>query len=122
MQSAGCGGEHGSHQLLDIISSADDGSLVVLVCTQVDPAISGTTAGIQAELQQLQQAHAAVAGTKKKHTTVYAVKPHLPAVQARQLMSRQLQADYTTCDDLCQVTLDFGLVARSSQYCDGDCS
>ena len=53
-------------ELHEAVKQASDGPTVLLMSTTVDPKLKGTPAGIAAELQQVEAAHAAVDALQKK--------------------------------------------------------
>lgn len=104
VQVVGCGGPTGQQALADALQARGGSSLpaVVVLCTNTGGAAAGTPEAAAAELQQVADAHAAVAVLGRRQVTVYAVAPDTDALlpqQRRQL----LKADVGTCDALCQV-------------------
>jgi len=102
---------HGMEELHEAVQQASDGPTVLLMSTTVDPELKGTPAGIAAELQQVEAAHAAVDALQKKQVTMYAVQPQLEEVPGEPLQARRrrlaaagvaVKADVGVCGQLCQ--------------------
>jgi predicted GNAT family acetyltransferase len=110
-QVVGCDGA-GEQRIATAVQAAGGAARIIFACTQVPEASSGTPQGAAAELQQLQEAHDAVAAFNKRQLTVYAVQPDASAiVQRRRLQSSN--ADVGVCGQLCRVS--------SQQICQLQC-
>jgi hypothetical protein len=115
----GCDGSQGGQQALaDALQGLGSGPAVVVLCTASTSAeaAAGTPEAVQAELQQVQDAHAAVAALGRRQTTVYAVTPDadaLPPLQRRQLQG--VAGDAGACGQLCQVGSWVGVVCALEQ-------
>lgn len=95
---------HGMSGLTEALEQDLSSPTVLLMHTQLEEGVGGTPAGLQAELQQVQAAHQAVAGLNKKQLTLYGVVPEAATlVQQRRLLAN-VQADVGTCGQLCQVS------------------
>lgn len=101
-QVVGCS-EQSYRSLDEAVQELGGGPAVVILCTQVDSSVAGSPAGIEEELQQLLQAHNAVAGRSKRQITMYASRPNSPhTLQQRRLM-QAADGDVGVCGQLCQV-------------------
>jgi hypothetical protein len=105
---------HGMDQLHEAVQQAVKGPTVLLLSTSVDPELKGTPAGVAAELQQVEAAHAAVHALQKKQVTMYAVQPQLEDVGGESLQARRrrlaaagagVKADVGVCGQLCLVSV-----------------
>ncbi|KAF6266783.1 hypothetical protein COO60DRAFT_1697254 [Scenedesmus sp. NREL 46B-D3] len=96
----GCDGT--GHSIAATIQAAGNEPRIIFTCTQVQDTSSGTPQGVAAELQQLQEAHDAVAALNKRQLTVYAVQPDAStAVQQRRRLQAS-SADVHVCGQLCR--------------------
>ena len=85
-----------------------DGAVeVLLVCSNIEPAVDGADSGLQQEVQQLKAVQAAVEAAGVSHVFVYANQPLHQAEELgskrRSLLSYTGFGSYTVCGPLCQV-------------------
>lgn len=73
------------------------------MCTSVQAASAGTPESVAAELQQVQEAHDAIAALNKRQVTVYAVRPDAGRIQKQRRRLQASNADIGVCGQLCQV-------------------
>eukprot|EP00879_Flechtneria_rotunda_P023177 GHRR01024503.1.p1 GENE.GHRR01024503.1~~GHRR01024503.1.p1 ORF type:complete len:288 (+),score=78.80 GHRR01024503.1:137-1000(+) len=100
-QVIGCGGHLESAVLSATLQQLGEEPTVLMVCTSIAAESTGTPEGLAVELQQLQDAHAAVAALGKRQITVYAVQPHAASTQQRRVLQAS-NADVGICGPLCQ--------------------
>lgn len=99
----GC--EGGSEQSIEsALQAVGEEPHVIITCTQVQEGSAGTPQAVAAELQQLQEAHDAVAALNKRQLTVYAVQPDASALVQQRRRLQSSNADVRVCGQLCQVS------------------
>ncbi|WIA08963.1 hypothetical protein OEZ85_008378 [Tetradesmus obliquus] len=97
----GC--EGGSEQSIEsALQAVGEEPHVIITCTQVQEGSAGTPQAVAAELQQLQEAHDAVAALNKRQLTVYAVQPDASALVQQRRRLQSSNADVGVCGQLCQ--------------------
>jgi hypothetical protein len=117
VQVVGCDGT-GEQSIASAVQSAGEAARIILACTQVPEASSGTPQGVAAELQQLQEAHDAVAAFNKRQLTVYAVQPDASAIVQQRRLLQSSNADVGVCGQLCRVS-DWPAMSVAVRRCCG---
>lgn len=92
------------------LQAVGDEPHVIITCIQVQEGSAGTPQAVAAELQQLQEAHDAVAALNKRQLTVYAVQPDASALVQQRRRLQSSNADVGVCGQLCQVSAPHGFV------------
>lgn len=103
LQVLGCDASH-QPDLSAQLQSLGSSPAVVLLCTRIDSSITGSAAGLAAELQQLCEAHSAVAALNKRQITLYAPRPDAADILQQRRLLQAANTDVGTCGQLCQVS------------------
>jgi hypothetical protein len=104
LQVIGCDGSS-EQSIASALQAEADAPHVIITCTQVQEGSSGTPQGVAAELQQLQEAHDAVAAFNKRQLTVYAVQPDASGIVQQRRLLQSANADVGVCGQLCRVSV-----------------